>query len=89
MKSILLQMYIYHDTLKKIEVTDNNIHQIFKVKAIQKCQHCQLCVLWENSSESVDEFKLREATFCFRIFLLKIIHRIKHLPTQTSFFKIR
>ena len=32
----------------KTEVTDNIIHLIFKVKTIQKCQNCQLCVLWEN-----------------------------------------
>ena len=33
----------------KIEVTDNYIYLILKAEAIQKCQHCKLCVLWENS----------------------------------------
>ena len=33
----------------EIEVTDNYLHLIFIVKAIQKYQHCQLCVLSENS----------------------------------------
>ena len=32
----------------KIEVTDICTQLILKVKAIQKCQHCQLCVLREN-----------------------------------------
>ena len=34
----------------KIEMTDIYVHLIFKVKAIQKCQHCQLCALRENSN---------------------------------------
>ena len=34
----------------KIKITDNNIHQIVEIKAIQKCQYCQLCVLMENST---------------------------------------
>ena len=33
----------------KIEITDNYL--IFKVKAIQKCKHCQICVLPGNSSD--------------------------------------
>ena len=33
----------------KIEVIDNYIHLILKVKEIQKRQHCLLCVLRENS----------------------------------------
>ena len=43
MKSILLQMYIIMMLLIKIEVTGNNIHQIFKVKAINKMW--TLCVM--------------------------------------------
>ena len=35
--------------LIEIQVTDNYINLIFKVKAIRKCQHFQLCVLRENS----------------------------------------
>ena len=33
-----------------MDVTDFSIHHIFKFRGIQKCQHCQLCVLWENSN---------------------------------------
>ena len=30
-------------------MTDNYIRLIFKVKAIEKCQHCQLCVITGKS----------------------------------------
>ena len=39
MKSILLQMYIIVMLSIKIEVTGNNIHQIFKIKAINTRMH--------------------------------------------------
>ena len=42
-----MQIYIGHDALNEIEMTDNCIHLIFNVKALQKCH---LCVLRENSS---------------------------------------
>ena len=43
----------YHDkcevALKFISlVTTSNL---FSLETVQKCQHCQVCVLWENSSE--------------------------------------
>ena len=47
-EKILMQIYICHDVCIKIEVIDNYIHLILKVKAIQKVQHYQFCVLWEN-----------------------------------------
>ena len=33
----------------KIKMTDNYIHLIVKVKSIQKCQQCQLCVIPDKS----------------------------------------
>ena len=36
-----------------INVTENYINLFLKVKAIQKCQHYQLCTLRENSNEQI------------------------------------
>ena len=45
-ESMLMQIFIFAMMLLiEMEVTDNYIHLIFKVKVIQLCQHCQLCVL--------------------------------------------
>ena len=32
------------------------VSNLFPLKVVQKCQHCQLCVLWDNTSSK--SFKL-------------------------------
>ena len=50
-------------------MTDNYIHLIFKVKAIQKCQPRQLCVLRENWIEcDVLMLKLSADDSAWRVF---------------------
>ena len=52
----------------KIEVTDICTHLILKVKAIQKCQHCQLCIKgrlhWVQQRHHKVEYKLKIHKTC-------------------------
>ena len=60
----------------KIETTDNYIHLDFKVKPIQKCQRCQLCVLRENSIECLQTvLNLKNTSTLWNFYCPRIIKR--------------
>ena len=66
----------HHDkwtfVLKLISFATNS--HLFSLEVVQKCKHCQPCVLWQNSNEGLIKFFVRDTGSLLASGLFGIIH---------------